>query len=519
MSAGQGFDIALLEGKDRSELAAIAEQLGEKPGARAKKADIVALIVRLVGGDPADAGGASEAAGDDASDEASAAEAPAEDGADDEAHTESADRAGGEAEGDGADAGDDRGPRDADQGDQGGEGGDGAPTDADGVEPGNRRRRRRGRDRDRRPEGEDAPAEPVLVEGMVDLRDEGYGFLRLHGYLPSRDDAYISVKQTRQFGLRTGDLLTGKSRPPARNEKNPALLQVDTVNGHEVHNQPPRPHFQQLTPVFPDEPLTLARPGDPKAALVRAIDVLAPLGKGSRGLVVGPPKSGKTAAIKEIAISIEANHPDVDLFVLLLDERPEEATDLARAVTSANVVVSTFDRSSDEHTTIAELAMAQAKRLVEQGRDVVVLIDGLTRIARAYNLTVEPTERTLAGGIEATAVHRTRQIFGAARKAEEGGSLTIVATAQVGPDRRSDDLIFEELMGTESLEIRLDRTLADRGVVPAIDVVGTSSRHDDLLIDAGRRDEVARLRQDLAARAAEAGNAAAVQLLQERLGE
>jgi transcription termination factor Rho len=579
MSDGSGFDMTLLEGKDRAELAAIAEQLGQKPGARAKKADIVALILRLVGADeggsspsadgssgdegapsapadgsgddaPAPAGGSSDAAstagGDAAKDDGGAGDAPS--GANEQTrrgggrgqNTEPGGRGaagdrGNQAERQGGQANqgaDQQGDRNAGQGNQGGNqqveanepnGNQRDPNEgqAEGEgESGNRRRRRRGRDRDRRPDGDDqAPVEPVEVEGMVDLREEGYGFLRLHGYLPSRDDAYISVKQTRQFGLRTGDTVRGKSRPPARNEKNPALLQVDSVNGYEAHNQAPRARFDQLTAVFPTERLALELPDDPSNTTARVIDLLAPIGKGSRGLIVAPPKAGTTTVLRNVVRSIEVNHADVELLVLLVDQRPEEVTEMQRWLLRGSVASSTFDRPADEHTAVAELAIERAKRLVESGRDVVVVVDGLTRLTRAYNLAAPAGGREVAGGLDTRALLPPKQLFGAARKAEEGGSLTVLATVEVGTGSATDEAIFDEFEGTETLELRLDRRAADRRIFPAIDVDASATRHAELLGDRADVDAVAELRALLAQRSEETGSATAgLELLIERLG-
>jgi transcription termination factor Rho len=572
MSDGSGFDMTLLDGKDRAELAAIAEQLGQKPGARAKKADIVALILRLVGADEG-AGAAPEAADAPEADASGAAatDAPAEepevaeaDGSDASDATaapaagEQGRRGGGRNQGSQGDRnqgnqgdrnqgnqgnqGDrnqgnqgnqgDRNQGDRNQGDQGdrnqqNEGNEPngnqrdpneGQVDADG-ESGNRRRRRRGRDRDRRPEGDDqAPVEPVEVEGMVDLREEGYGFLRLHGYLPSRDDAYISVKQTRQFGLRTGDIVRGKSRPPARNEKNPALLQVDSVNGYEAHNQAPRARFDELSAVFPTERLALELPDDPSNAIVRAIDLLAPIGKGSRGLLVAPPKAGTTTVLRNVVRSIEVNHPEVELFVLLVDERPEEVTEMKRWLLRGSVASSPFDRPVDEHVAVAELVIERAKRLVESGKDVVVVVDGLTSLTRAHNLAAPAGGRVVAGHLDTTALFPPKQLFGAARNAEEGGSLTILATLATGTGSATDDAIYEEFDGTETQELRLDGRLAERGVFPAIDVAGSSTRREELLRDRAEVEQVAALRAQLAQRALESDSVTAgMELLLERL--
>ena len=347
---------------------------------------------------------------------------------------------------------------------------------------------------------------------MVDLRDEGYGFLRLHGYLPSRDDAYISVKQTRQFGLRTGDTVRGKSRPPARNEKNPALLQVDSVNGHEAHNQPPRPRFDELTALFPDERLTLELPDDPSNATVRIIDLLAPVGKGARGLIAAPPKAGTTTVIKNVVRSIEVNHPEVELLVVLVDERPEEVTDMKRWLLRGTVASSTFDRPAEEHTAVAELVIERAKRLVETGKDVVVVLDGLTRLARAYH------QGDAAGTLDRTALHPPKRLFGAARNAEEGGSLTILATVAADTASSVDQAVFEEFEGTETLDLRLDRRLAERRIFPAIDVDASSTRHDERLLDRTQVEQTATLRRKLSNLRNETGsNVAGLELLLDRL--
>jgi transcription termination factor Rho len=518
------FDPALLEGKDRSELAAIAESLGEKPGARAKKADIVALIMRLVGAEAehegADAGEAAAAATDTAHSEPEAAtgeEADADqdgdgegDGDGDEAHDEHDDH----------DDHDERAEDRAGGGQQGQQGGpsqqgQGGPGGED-VEPANRRRRRRGRDR--RPEGEEpSQYEPTEVSGMVELREEGYGFLRLHGFHPSRDDAYISVKQTRQFGLRTGDLVAGRCRPALRNEKNPALVQVDSVNGFQAHNQPSRVRFDDLTAVFPDERLTLEGE-DPGDLTARIVDLVAPIGKGQRGLVVSPPKAGKTTVLKDVVRAIEANHPDVEVLVVLVDERPEEVTDWKRSLERGTVAASTFDRPAEEHTAVADLVIERAKRLVEQGRDVVVVLDGLTRLARAHNLAAPTSGRTLAGGLEASALYPVKRFFGAARHAEEGGSLTILATIAVETGSATDEAIFDELHGAANLELRLDRRLAERRRFPAIDVDGSSTRNEEQLFEPEQLQQAWALRRLLGQQRDESGaGAAGLELLVERL--
>ncbi|MDP9464044.1 MAG: transcription termination factor Rho, partial [Actinomycetota bacterium] len=380
-------------------------------------------------------------------------------------------------------------------------GADGDESESEGegdVESRNSRRRRRRRNKGRTGEGpqggdqerferpdrpdrgdDTAPTvsmEPVNVSGYLDLRDEGYGFLRVSGYLASRDDAYIPVKLTRQYGLRKGDYVTGLSRPAGRNEKNPAMLEIHSVNGGEPDKAKNRPRFEDLTALFPDEKLRLENPSDPNNMTARIIDLISPIGKGQRGIIVSPPKAGKTTIMKTIATSIELNHPEVKLMVLLIDERPEEVTDMRRTV-KGEVISSTFDRPSDEHTHVAELAIEKAKRLVEQGDDVVIILDGITRLSRAYNLAAPASGRILSGGIDAGALYPPKKFFGAARNVEEGGSLTILATALVETNSRMDDAIFEEFKGTGNMELRLDRKLSERRIYPAIDVDASSTRH------------------------------------------
>ncbi|MEZ5218902.1 MAG: transcription termination factor Rho [Ilumatobacteraceae bacterium] len=426
------------------------------------------------------------------------------------------------------------------QGDGSGDGGDG-----DGESRSRRRRRRRGRNRDGddrgdRPErterndrndrpnerndraerderDEPAPSrEPVRVEGYLDLRDEGYGFLRANGYLPSRDDAYVSVKQTRQFGLRKGDFVLGVIRPAQGKEKNPALQEVLMVNGQSPEQSKNRPRFEDLTPLFPDEKLHLSNPAEPSDMTARIIDLVAPIGKGQRGIIVSPPKAGKTTVMKTIATAIERNNPEVKLIVLLIDERPEEVTDMRRTV-KGEVIASTFDRPSDEHTHTAELVIEKAKRLVERGEDVVIILDGITRLSRAYNLAAPASGRIMSGGIDAGALYPPKKFFGAARNIEEGGSLTILATALVETNSRMDDAIFEEFKGTGNMELRLDRKLAERRVYPAIDVDASSTRHEELLFDRKQLQMVWKLRRVLSGLAADGNAAPGLELLVDRL--
>jgi len=541
-----------LERKDRDELHTIAVALGGKPGSRAKKADIVDMILELAGVTPAngngDAGnGAAEAspprrrsAKSAPAEEpaAEAQEAPAEPtptAATDDVPTTSGetpdatqgatpnDEAAGDAEPPSTGERQKRSSGDRQQGNQGerqqGNQGDRQQGNQGGQndpEPGNRRRRRRGRDRDRERQPEEAwQGEPVDVEGLLDLRDEGYGFLRVKGYLPSKEDTYVSVKQVRQFGLRKGDLIKGASRPAGRNEKNPALLRVDLVNGVEPEQAKARTRFEDLTPLFPDEKLQLEVESDPTNMTARIVDLVSPIGKGQRGLIVSPPKAGKTTVMKQIARSIETNDPEVHLMVLLIDERPEEVTDMRRWV-KGEVVASTFDRPSDEHTMVAELAIERAKRLVEEGRDVVIILDGITRLARAYNLAAPATGRIMSGGIDTGALYPPKKFFGAARNIEEGGSLTILATALIDTGSKMDEVIFEEFKGTGNMELRLDRKLAERRIYPAIDVDASSTRHEELLFERKQLQMVWKLRRVLSG-LGEGGGGAGLEMLIDRL--
>ncbi|MHB1554707.1 MAG: transcription termination factor Rho [Acidimicrobiales bacterium] len=397
---------------------------------------------------------------------------------------------------------------------------------AGGIEPGNRRnRRRRGRERGTGGErdlqgsaGQEAPYQGELIEvrGLLDLRDEGYGFLRCDGYLPSPKDVYVSISQARRFALRKGDHVEGACRPASSNEKYPALLRIDKVSGMDPEAARQRPRFEDLTPLFPDERLTLEVPGVKDDVTARIVDLLAPIGKGQRGLIVSPPKAGKTTVMKQIAHSIEANNPEVHLMVLLVDERPEEVTDMRRSV-KGEVVASTFDRPSEEHTAVAELAIERAKRLVEQGRDVVIILDGITRLARAYNLAQPATGRIMSGGVDSGALYPPKKFFGAARNIEEGGSLTILATALVETGSKMDEVIFEEFKGTGNMELRLDRRLAERRLYPSIDVNASSTRHEELLFDRGQLQQVWKLRRVLNALASEGNAAAGLELLMDKL--
>jgi transcription termination factor Rho len=580
-------DASQLEGKGREELATIASALGGKPTSRAKKSEIVDMILELSGNTTGSSGGTSQSDagssdtgdqggqnngggrgrsrsggagrsnGDDAAADAdSGDQAPAPADASDSGETGTSERGDDKAEGGDEPSRGDRGDRNGGQGGdrnqgggqnggrnqggqnnggrnggqgnrqggqggqgnrQGGQGGQGGQDDGD--EGNRRRRRRRGRDRDRPEEFADQPfdGEPVPVMGLLDLHDQGYGFLRVQGFKASRDDVYVSVKQTRQLGLRKGDVLEGMARPAGRQEKNPALLQIDKVNGLDPEKAKERPRFEDLTPLFPDEKLSLERADLPGDMTARIIDLIAPIGKGQRGLIVSPPKAGKTTVMKTIAQCIEHNNPEVHLIVLLVDERPEEVTDMRRSV-RGDVVASTFDRPSDEHTQVAELTIERAKRLVEDGKDVVIILDGITRLARAYNLAAPATGRIMSGGIDTGALYPPKKFFGAARNVEEGGSLTILATALVETGSKMDEVIFEEFKGTGNMEIRLDRKAAEKRVYPAIDVDASSTRHEELLFERDQLQQVWRLRRVLGGLHADGGNpGAGLELLIDRM--
>ena len=321
--------------------------------------------------------------------------------------------------------------------------------------------------------------------------------MRTGGYLAGRGDVYVSASQVRRFGLRKGDYLKGATRPAASNEKYPALLRLDAINDIPTEEARSRPRFEDLTPLFPDERLRLELPGDPNNVTGRIIDLISPIGKGQRGLIVSPPKAGKTTIMKQIVHSVERNNPEVHLMVLLVDERPEEVTDMRRHVMRGEVAASTFDRPSEEHTHVAELAIERAKRLVELGKDVVIILDGITRLARAYNLAAPASGRILSGGVDSGALYPPKKFFGAARNIEEGGSLTILATALIETGSRMDEVIFEEFKGTGNMELRLDRRLAERRIYPAIDVEASSTRHEELLFDRTQLQQVWKLRRVL----------------------
>ncbi|MGF7430156.1 transcription termination factor Rho [Thermoanaerobacterium thermosaccharolyticum] len=319
----------------------------------------------------------------------------------------------------------------------------------------------------------------VVAEGVLDIMPDGYGFLRVENFIQGNKDIYISQSQIRRFGLKVGDKVKGITRIPREGEKYSAILYVESINGESPDLAKKRIPFDELTPIFPDEKLKLET--IPTELAMRLVDIIAPIGKGQRGMIVAPPKAGKTTLLKKIANSISINHPEVHLIVLLIDERPEEVTDMKRSI-KGEVVYSTFDELPEHHTKVAEMVLEYAKRLVEYGKDVVILMDSITRLARAYNLVTPPSGRTLSGGLDPSALHPPKRFFGAARNIEEGGSLTILATALIETGSRMDDVIFEEFKGTGNMELHLDRKLQERRIFPAIDIYKSGTRKEELLL-------------------------------------
>jgi transcription termination factor Rho len=548
---------SVLEAKERDELFAIALALGTSPAARTKKADLVSHILHVTGVEqepppsaekprasrsrraaattardavPAEGSQQLELAASNGNGAQPAAQATA---------TEPRDtaEANGRAAAPASEAAEPASPSDKvisapgegqiGDGSQAFQRGDGSRQRHE-LEPGlgNSRRRRR-RNREKAPRGSErefsaqSPEVPYTGElvpcsGLLDLREEGYGFLRANGYLASSSDVYVSITQVRRYGLRKGDMIEGVFRPAANNEKYPALVRVDAVAGTVPEEARNRPKFENLTPLFPDEKLSLEVPGDPANVTARIVDLVSPIGKGQRGLIVSPPKAGKTTILKQIAHSIEANNPEVHLMILLVDERPEEVTDWRRSV-KGEVIASTFDRPSDEHTQVAELAIERAKRLLEAGKDVVIVLDGITRLARAYNLAQPATGRIMSGGIDTGALYPPKKFFGSARNIEEGGSLTILATALVETGSRMDEVIFEEFKGTGNMELRLDRKLSERRIYPALDVNASSTRHEELLFDRQQLQQVWKLRRVLNALATDGNAAAGLELLVDKI--
>ena len=356
--------------------------------------------------------------------------------------------------------------------------------------------------------GTSNPAVPGLLEGgecgdcegVLEVLPDGYGFLRSENYLPGNHDIYVSIAQIRRFGLRTGDLVTGKTRPSKEGERFLALLYITAINGIDPEEAIKRKPFEELVPIYPNERFTLESENDidsrDQNLAIRLVDLIAPIGKGQRGLIVSQPKSGKTTLLKNIANGITKNYPDVTLIVLLIDERPEEVTDMQRSI-KGEVLYSTFDELPEHHTRVAEMAHERAMRLVEQGKDVVVLIDSITRLTRAYNVTIPATGKTLSGGMDPGALHKPKRFFGSARNIENGGSLTIIATALIETGSRMDDIVYEEFKGTGNMEIHLDRKLSERRIFPAIDIYKSGTRRDELLLTKEEQEAVSNMRRIL----------------------
>jgi transcription termination factor Rho len=565
------MDRTLLEKKALTELRAIASTLELRGYQRMKKADLVDLIIEAGGNggtagngaaepdasataqaqrdadrlrarrrgaapdDEADTRDRSEAAGDDHGERAGNGRAGrAADGDDlgrsrDQAGERARDR-GSDANGHDRDGDRDQG-RDRDQErdqdrdqdrdrDQGGDPGreQSDNRDDDGGDQGSRRNKR---DRRRKPRSgpggqqHDNLEDAEVREGVLDLLPEGYGFLRVTGYLSGQRDVYVSQSYVRRFGLRRGDRVGGPIRRNKNNDKFPALARVDTLEGEPVDleqlQQTRRVEFGDLTPLFPDERLKLEVDGRSPMAM-RLVDMMAPIGKGQRGLLVSPPKAGKTTVLKQLAHAIEANNPEVHLMVLLVDERPEEVTDFERS-TGGEVISSTFDRPAEDHTQAAELTIERAKRLVERGRDVVILLDSITRLGRAYNLAAPASGRILSGGIDSAALYPPKRFFGAARNIEGGGSLTIIATALIETGSKMDEVIFEEFKGTGNMELRLDRRMEQKRIFPAIDIQASGTRREELLLEPDELATIWKLRRLLATMDPEA----ALQLLMDKL--
>lgn len=336
----------------------------------------------------------------------------------------------------------------------------------------------------------------IEVEGILDMSDQGFGFLRFSNFLTSDKDVYVAPTQVRRFNLKTGDKIRGIARPPREGEKFGGLLYVVTVNDDEPGVAMRRPDFDDLTPIFPYERLSLE--SSSRDLSLRLIDLVAPIGKGQRGLIVAPPKAGKTVLLKKVAAAIQKSYPDVEMIVLLVDERPEEVTDMKHSLgDSGEVIYSTFDEMPQHHVKVAEMVLARAQRLVEHGKDVVILLDSITRLARAYNLVVPASGRTLSGGLDPGALHKPKKFFGAARKMEEGGSITILATALIETGSRMDDVIFEEFKGTGNMELHLDRKLSEKRIFPAIDINKSGTRREDLLMSQDELEAVWKMRRAL----------------------
>ena len=337
----------------------------------------------------------------------------------------------------------------------------------------------------------------ITANGILEVLQDGYGFIRCANYMPGEDDVYVSPSQIRRFNLKTGDILEGNKRIKTQQEKFSALLYLTKINGIHPAIAARRPNFEDLTPIFPNERLSLE--SGKSSTAMRIMDLLSPIGKGQRGMIVSPPKAGKTTLLKQVALSVRKNNPEIHLLILLIDERPEEVTDIKEAIegTNVEVIYSTFDELPEHHKRVSEMVIERAKRLVEHGKDVMILLDSITRLARAYNLTVPPSGRTLSGGLDPAALHMPKRFFGAARNMREGGSLTILATALVDTGSKMDDVVYEEFKGTGNMELVLDRKLSEKRVFPAIDIPKSGTRREDLLLTKEEMEAVYSMRRAL----------------------
>ncbi|HJM98470.1 MAG: transcription termination factor Rho [Acidimicrobiales bacterium] len=474
-----------LESKDKDSLIAIAKAMGGKPTTRATKSDLVDSIIELASGDM------SEDASEENNDSSSA-----------EGNTDSQNTSTAYSADPMADA---RAEASKETNDTNG-GGNG---DNNG-----KKRRRRGKSKEAM---EEWAGEPVSVEGHLDLRDDGYGFLRVNGFLPSRDDVYVPVKFVRQYGLRKGDHLVGAYRPANRSEKNPALLQLDAINGTDSNDAVQRPDFADLTPIYPDTKLRLERAEDSENTTSRAIDLVAPVGKGQRVLIVSNPRSGREEVIKEISQSIESNYSEVKLLVLLIDTPPEHVTEMRRWLTRSDVIASTFDQSPEEHVAIAELTIERAKRMVEMGEDVAVIIDGMTSLARAYNLISSNSGRQASSDVDASALYLPKRSFGAGRKVEEGGSLTVFASVLSGTSSKLDEMLLQELQGGSTSEIYLSQETAEAHIVPALDVAKSGTQNEEGLSSPEEHKQVQKLRSEIREAASKGTVTSGMELLLEKI--
>ena len=505
-----------LQRKDRGELNQIAAALGAKPSSRARKDEIIQLIIDLTadGARIAPPAGAQQAGAPPAvpapSSEAArpAPAAPAEGNpASQPAFDTPATGRDGDQNGDAGNS-DAANHRDENR----------TPDRADDeAEVGNRRRRRRNRDRDRdRDDGWDG--DPVAVSGRLDLRDEGYGFLRVDGCLPNRNDAYVPVKTIRQYGLRRGDHLTGTSRPANRAEKNPALLTLKSINGGPAEVSD-RPTFESLTPIHAVRRLTLEQPEDPDAVTARLVDVVAPIGVGQRVLVRGPRRSGASELLMSLISAIETNEPDIFVMGLFLDQRPEDITEVRRCVRNGDVAATSFDQSPEEHVQTAEMTIERVKRLVESGQNVAVVLDSLTSVAQAYNAALSNAGRAYGGNVESGAVHMPKKLFGAGRNVSEGGSLTMIASIVSDGSSSLPGVLCDEFVGTANTEICLDGWAAQLGLFPAIDVIASVSRDEDRFLDADEAQALQQLRRSFTDGSPDDGPATVVKALEAALAK